>query len=239
MAKIYRESFRFFFASLPVLLVFAAVIEGLFWVLKPRSETASTFVALTIIAYYFHRHFLFGEMLALRNQKPAVGVPAFKFGWFTLVSAGLVFVPIGVSLIVTLGYLDQPSPGAMILIMMPLYLIALSLFGTALPATVARDNTYRVTQGLRATLSTMWRLILGPGVVGLLILVATILAGKALEALGVTEDSLLTLGYFVLIRTLGFLTTILAVAVLCEMYRKTRPPPHHGQKAGMESQTPA
>jgi hypothetical protein len=39
----------------------------------------------------------------------------------------------------------------------------------------------------------------------------------------VAEDSLIMLGYFTLLRTLGFLTTIIAVAVLCEMYHRTRP----------------
>jgi hypothetical protein len=223
MTKIYRESFRFFLSSLPVLLMFAVMIEGLLWFLQPRSETSISFFALTILAYLFHRHFLFAETLSLRSQKPASGMPALKFGWFMLVSAALTLVPVGVALGLAFGYLGRPTPGAMILAFVPIYLVTLSLFGTALPATVARDSTYRVSQGLRATLSTMWRLVLGPGVIGVALMVTTVFASNALGSLGVAEDSLIVLAYYIVLRTLGFLTTIFAVAVLCEMYRRTRP----------------
>jgi hypothetical protein len=239
MKKIYRESFGFFLSSLPALLLFAAVIEGLFWILQPKSEVAGSFVALTFVAYYIHRHFLFGETLSFRTQKPSPGAPAFKFGWFMLVSAGLIFVPIGIGLALATIYLDRPSTVAMLMIFLPIYLITLSLFGTALPASVARDNTYRVSQGLRATFATMWRLVLGPGVVGFVILLTTIFAGNALGSLGVTEEGLVTLGYYTLIRTLGFLTTIIAVAVLCEMYRRTRPGTRVGPDPGPADHTSA
>jgi hypothetical protein len=223
MTKIYRDSFRYFLASLPALLAFGALIEVLLWVLQPKSETSVTFVGLTIVAYYFHRHFLFGEGFSLRTGKPANGAPPFKFGWFMLVSGALILLPVGLGLGLAFGYLDRPSPAAMLLIFFPVYLVTLSLFGTALPATVARDNTYHISQGLRATFSTMWRLVLGPGVVGVVILVATVVLGRALGSLGVTQNSLVTLAYYTVIRTLGFLTTIFAVAVLCEMYQRTRP----------------
>ncbi len=239
MTKIYRDSFRFFLSSLPALLLFAVVIEGTLWVLQPKSESGITLVALLLLAYYFHRHFLFGETLSFRNQNPAPGAPEFKFGWFMLLSLGLLLGPVGIGLALTFGYLDRPTPVMLILVVLPIYLVTLSLFGTALPASIARDGTYRVTQGLRATLSTMWRLVLGPGVTGLILLVATFLSGYALGSLGVTEDSLITLAYYIALRTLGFLTTILAVAVLCEMYRKTRPDPHHGHGTGATAQAPA
>ena len=239
MTKIYRESFRYFLVSLPALLVFGALIEITLWLLQPKTESAISFAALTFVAYYFHRHFLFQETLSLRNQKPASGAPPFKLGWFMLVSAAVLLTPVGIGLFLAFSYLDRPSPGAMVLIFLPLYLLALSLFGTALPATVARDGTYRVSQGLQATFATMWRLVLGPGVIGFVLIVATVLAGRALGSLGVAEDSLVALAFFIVLRTLGFLTTIFAVAVLCEMYRKTRPEPRLPQGPGAMDQTPA
>lgn len=239
MIKIYRESFRYFLASLPALLAFGAVIEVVLWLLQPKQESAISFVALTLVAYYFHRHFLFQERLSFSTQKPAPDAPPFKVGWFMLVSAAVLLAPVGIGLFIVLAYLDRPSPGAMILIFLPLYLLTLSLFGTALPATVARDGTYRFWQGLKASLSTMWRLVLGPGVIGLVLIVATILSGNALGSLGVADDSLVALAFYIVLRTLGFLTTIFAVAVLCEMYRKTRPEPRLPQGPGALDQTPA
>jgi hypothetical protein len=239
MTKIYHESFRYFLASLPALLAFGAAIEVTLWLLQPKQESAVSFVALTLVAYYFHRHFLFRESLSFSAQKPAPGAPPFKFGWFMLTSAAVLLTPVGIGLFIVFAYLDQPSPGAMILIFLPLYLVTLGLFGTALPATVARDGTYRVSQGVRATFSTMGRLVLGPGVIGFVLLVATLLAGNALGSLGVADDSLVALAFHIVLRTLGFLTTILAVAVLCEMYRKTRPEPRLPLGPGTLDQTPA
>lgn len=239
MVKIYRESIRFFLVSLPALLFFGAMIEVTLWLLQPKSEFGITFVALTIVAYYFHRHFLFQETLSFRNQKPAPGAPPFKFGWFMLVSAAVMLTPVGVGLFIAFGYLERPSPGALILIFLPIYLVTLSLFGTALPATVVRDGTFRISQGLRATFSTMWRLVLGPGVIGFVLIIATVVAGNALASLGVAEDSPVALAFYIALRTLGFLTTIFAVAVLCEMYKKTRPEPRLPQGPGTVDQMPA
>ncbi len=236
MANIYRSSFKLFRDCFFSLLALATLIEVLIWFLKPRSETAVTFVGLTIVAYLFHRYFLFGETLSLRTQTPAEGVPALKFGWFILISGGLVLVPVGLALMFSFSMTIRPGTALLLVMLVPCYLLMLSMFGLALPAVVARDSTYMVSQGLRATFQTMWRLVLGPGVVGLRILELTVGVGLLLE--GVPDDDPVILGYFIAIRTLGFLTTIVAVAVLCEMYRMTRP----GALAwgpGQQDQTPS
>ena len=41
MTKIYRDSFRFFLSSLPLLLTFAAMIEGNLWVCSPGPRVPS------------------------------------------------------------------------------------------------------------------------------------------------------------------------------------------------------
>ena len=56
---------------------------------------------------------------------------------------------------------------------------------------------------------------------------------------GAPEESLILLAYFTVLRTLSFLTTIFAVAVLCEMYRRTRPAPYVEKGPGPIGQTPA
>lgn len=241
MTKIYRASFGYFLSSLPALLAFAFTIEALLWFLQPKSESGVSFVALTIIAYFFHRYFLFNERLGLVKSPIAPGAPPLKFGWFMLVSVGMLLIPVVVAVVVAIRYSGDRESGMIVVlaVILPVYLLTLSLFGTALPATVARDGTYRLSQGLRAGFQTFWRLIVGPGLVGAVLLAATLASGMGLQASGVPDDSLIVLAYFTLLRTGGFLTTIFAVAVLCDMYHRTRPAPRLGQGAEMSGQTPA
>jgi len=223
MVKIYRDAFRFFFASLPALLAFAALIEITLWFLRPKHESSITFVSLIILAYIFHRHFLFGEPFSFFGNKAAADAPPFRLGWFLLFSAALVLAPVVISFVLALAGLGLLLPGSFLLLILPLYLLLLSLFGTGLPAIVARDENYDPSEGLRLTLSTMWRLILGPGLVGLAGMAAALLADHGLSLLGLGERHLAYLAANIAMRTIGFLNTIMAVAVLCEMYRRCRP----------------
>lgn len=238
MQKIYRESFRYFLTSLPVLLLFAAIIEVMHWLLQPTHESLTSFGALILAAYFFHRHFLFGEALNFQNRRPSEGAPDFKFGWFFVVSVLLILGTMVIGIGVVLG-LDIRNDAAVLLTILVTYFLTLSLFGTALPAAVARDNTYRLAQGLRATSSTMWHLLLGPGLIGFLLIAAMLACAYTLASLRIGEDSLITLGFYIAVRTMGFLTTIFAVAVLCEMYRRTRPEPRDPQGSGAVGQRPA
>jgi hypothetical protein len=235
MIQIYRKSFAYFFVSLPVLIGYAALIEGLLWLLEPRAEATVTAPALFIIAYFFHRHFLFGETLSLGKPNQVPGTPGLNPGWFLAISFLLMILPVGIAVPVALNVSTEHGQGILIMIVFPLYLAVLSLFGTALPASVSREGTYRLSEGLRATFQTMWRLILGPGLVGLAVVAGVVLADQALARLTLAEDSLAMLVWFVAVRTLGFLSTIHAVAVLCEMYRRTRPT----SGTGLADQRPA
>lgn len=238
MSKIYRESLAFFLASFPVLLAAAALMEGLLWVTGSTSDTGF-FGAMILAAYLFHRHFLFGEDLTFSRRPPGAGWTVARLGSFGLVSVGVVLVPLVLGVVLALARFDDPPFVATLLVAMALYLLVLGLFGTALPAIVAADGTFRLSQGFRVAVPTMWRLVLGPGVTGLVLLILTLVVGRVLDSVGVTEDSLIILVWNVAARTLGFLPTILAVAVLCDMYRRTRPEPHDTQGSGGLDQTPA
>ena len=135
--------------------------------------------------------------------------------------------------------LVQQRALVVIFIALPFYLATLSLLGTALHAKVARDKTYRIHHGLRATLAAVRRLVLGPGVVGVTGILAMIFIDNAVGRFIVPEDSLVTLVGSIPTLSLGFLPTILAVAVVDEMYRKTRPQPRVPQGPGAIDQTPA
>ncbi len=224
MFQIYRDSFRLFVATLPFLLGLGALIEVLNRVADTASA-ASSMVAQILLAYYIHRHFLFGEALTFRRPNQAEGAPPFRIGWFLLISIGILILVLVLSLVLLI-YLANAHSFLILLLFIGPYLLVLGLFGTALPAAVARDGTYRLSQGLKVALPTMVQLVLGPGLVGLAIFLVTFAVIQGLSALGFAEDSLAQLAFYVVARTLGFFVTILAVAVLCDMYRKTRPDAH-------------
>lgn len=108
---------------------------------------------------------------------------------------------------------------------------------------MAKDGTYRLSQGLQVAHRTIWRLVLGPGGAGFGLPILTPIIDWQLISAGVAEDSLITLALFVASRTLGFLPSILAVAVLFDTYRQARPEPRAPQNgeqgSGGLDQTPA
>lgn len=217
MSKIYRDSFRYYLSSLPVLLFFAAAIEIAIWLTGRESILSG--VALWILAYFFHRHFLFDEHFSWKNQKIADGAPPQKFGLFLLITGGTFVLTITASAI--LGAFSS-TPAGFLFIFFGTYLVVLSVFGTALPAAVARDGTYKLSQGASVVFRTMWMLVLGPGLIGAVLFIGVALFYPVLERAGVAELTLPSLVVDIILRTMGFFTTIVAVAVLCEMYIRTR-----------------
>lgn len=223
MVEIYRRAFRHYWSVLPVLLALMAVFEGLIWYLEPSNPTTLMAVPLLIVLYQFHRHFLFGEYFGWK--KPPADAPPQKFGWFMLISLALLLVPVGLALIFTISVAPHGAPkttiyGLMIVSMAPLYLISLSLFGTALPASVAQPGNFRMSAGMRTWLGTMWRLILGPGV--LQIVVAGLILGMEylLRDVPAYHSTAGQLAGSVIARTLGLIPSLPGVAVLCHMYEK-------------------
>lgn len=225
MTQIYRDSFRFFRDAFPVLLLMGTVLECFIWYFQPSAEGASTAVALFFLAYLFHRHFLFGEKLHLGRPETAPAAPPHKFGWFFAASVALLIAPMAIAIPLAISLSDGFSDLGLLAIFLALYLLSLSMFGTVLPASVARDGTWRLSLGLRGTGVTMLRLLLGPAVAGLILLVVFGFSENWLLSEGFQPDGMAFLASFILARTFGFLTTILAVAVLCQSYRDLRPHP--------------
>lgn len=104
------KSCAFFLVSLPALLGFAALIEGLLWLTGSTSETSS-FVALILVAYLFHRHFLFGEALSLTGRPVGAAWSLSRLGTFGLVSVGVGFLPLVLGVFLTFAIVEnRPSP---------------------------------------------------------------------------------------------------------------------------------
>lgn len=229
MIAIYRSAFQYFGRSLPFLLAMAALIEGLTLLFPSNGFEGVRMVLLFLMAYYFHRHFLYGELLTWKAS--LVSAPPAKFGWFLIASFAMIITAVAMSItaaIIAVGPLGSAGyetfVGATVIFMMPAYLLILSLFGLGLPAIVARNRAYRLRTGLKASPRVALGLILGPGVTGGLILAAGLLVLSRLEALPALQTGFSQWALGTLATTLGFLSTILAVAVLCHAYRRAYPP---------------
>lgn len=224
MVEIYRSSFRFYLSSLPYLLGMMALLETLIWYLEPKNPSFGSLVGFLLIFYLFHRHFLFGEN-PFAWARPSADAPPQKFGWFVLISLALLLVPVGLALAFTFWIAPAGAPrttqvGLIVIAVVPLYLLSLSLFGTALPASVARPGNFRMSAGIRACFGTMWRLVLGPGVVQILILGLAIGTHYLLRDLPAYQSSTGQLAVSIIASTLSLLPSLLGVAVLCHMYQK-------------------
>lgn len=223
MVEIYRHAFRYYWSVLPVLLGAMAVLEALLWYLEPSNPTVISTVPTLVVLYQFHRHFLFGERMTW--CKPPTGAPPQKFGWFMLISLALILVPAVIGVLVTVmiapaGTTRSSIYGLIFIVCLPLYLLGLSMFGTALPASVARPGNFRMSSGIKATFGTMGRLILGPGVAQVLLLGVLIVLEYLLKDVPAYQSVAGQLARAVIVTTASFLPSLLGVAVLCHMYQK-------------------
>jgi hypothetical protein len=223
MTKLYLGAFQVYWSSLPVLLSLAALIEALIWLFQPAHPDVLAWVPHLLIIYQFHRHYLFGEhVFAFRqsaNAKPQ------RFGWFMLLSTALLLVPgfIAIAAIPTHVALAMPMQQLGLLMLLTtglFYLIALSLFGTALPALVARSGKYRLSAGLKMALGTLWRLAVGPGLVQIIVFgLLTGVDGVLLHTPAAQTEAVQFM-MAIIATTLSFLPSLLGVAVLCHMYEE-------------------
>jgi hypothetical protein len=222
MIDFYHQAGRDYWSALPALLVFAVVLAAVDWFLASTGASMGTLVAQLIVLYYFHRNRLFGEPFRSFG-KPSPDAPPQKFRGFMMISLALLLFPFAISVFLVISIRPQSihTENVVFVLMLylgPLYFIVLSIFGTALPASVARPGNFQMSKGVKATFGTMWRLILGPGVAtvamfGLLIAVEFLLGDSPTLQSTVGQMVFLTLATM-----LGFFPSLLGVVVLCHMY---------------------
>ncbi|MGL4309090.1 MAG: hypothetical protein ACRCSU_01285 [Paracoccaceae bacterium] len=228
MIEIYRKSFDLFRNNVVQFLIIALVLETIELFMEPMQSRGGKIAAYYFLLYFFHRHFLFGEQLAAFNPSKSVNSPPMKAGLFILISLMVMAVPLGIAVTAAMNLETSPLQkgefiGLVALFSLPLYLLSLSVFGTAMPAAVARDPRYRLWSGMKMTLSMMWRLLLGPGLCHALLL-AAIFALKWAEKW--TLAPLSPAPAFIegiTIRLAGFFPAVVGVAVLCHVYRMVVP----------------
>lgn len=226
MQKIYRDSVAYYVRSLPALLVVSALMEAL---ARMQDHDLGSNLFLSLIAiHFFHRHFLFGEPFSF--SKPAPNAPQMRYGKFGFVSLLIIFVPLAIALLVVLLPLTDLAQdrdtlvGLVLLVFLPLYLIVLSLFGTLLPAAVQGNKSFRVVHGMRAWFQVMWRLLLGPGVVGAAFFAGAVGWATLAFRYRLPEGPVAEFITNTVLGAIGFLPSILAVAVLCDVYKRIAPP---------------
>lgn len=235
MKEIYRTAWESVRANWIGLAGLVALINALPLLhLSEPADFISGIFPYLLIAYGLHRYVLFGEPFRVIG-KPRAGYPASTWRWFFLVSllvfgamvvlsAGMVFVLSGS--FERAQHLTQ-NQLLMILLIAPVYLGLLSIFGTALPAAAAGDRF-----GLGVTLSRArrtgwgmcWRLCAGPGlfwVIGfaaLFVLMFVILSQFGIET---TKTPAFTFAAAILMQLISIFATALAVAIQCRAYRQT------------------
>jgi hypothetical protein len=155
-------------------------------------------------------------------------VPEHGYGWFLLISLAIFVVAVTVATTATYAIAPPGSETRQFasvagLLFFPLYLLCLSLFGTTLPASVARAGNYRLAMGMRVTLGTMWRLIAGPALVFPLLLAPIFAIDWLAKGIPALQGAIGQIVIGALITTIVVLPSVMAVAVLCHMYQKITP----------------
>jgi hypothetical protein len=222
MIDIYRQALRHYWSALPALVAFSLMVSALDLFASSSGATTGTMVGQLFILYYFHRVCLFNEPV-LAFGRPGPEAPPMKFGGFMMISLALIVVPVAIALFLAVSARAGEEIGDEVLVSMalytaPLYLISLSMFGTALPASVARPGNFQMSKGIKVAFGTMWRLILGPGVVFVVGFGILIAANYLLRDLPAYQSTAGQLVFLTLATLLGFLPSMLGVVVLCHMY---------------------
>lgn len=225
MFTIYRKSLGYWYTALPVLLILAAILVGLeLWAAASGRNISSTANsgAMIFIIYFFHRHFLFHEAPLTLRPDPSHKVKR-PIWLFFLVSLALALLPaIATGVIATsLAQNRDQILGAFLLVGCPIYLGVFSLFATALPASIDRDPRYSLAAALRQAPRMAGLVLAGPVLTGILLLALFIATTRFFPAAESTPVRAFLVG--TVQQTAGFLTSILAAATFCHVYRRIVP----------------
>lgn len=238
MIEIYKKTFaciaRFWWAY----LLIAAVFTALPMLLKSSSGSNSgLWIGYLFFIHFLHRYVLFGDA----GLKSA-GQKSWGFiGVNLLIGIGVAIVVLGLLFGLPRTLLSNAilsDQNLLVLAFLPPYWLALSLFGTALPASAANEPYgLRLTlqRGRQTAFGIAWRLLLGPGVFASVVYVALLVGtGFAFVALGYDRAQVEQGGQVVMIAgfVLGTLLELvlmtastMGVVILCQAYRRVQPAP--------------
>jgi hypothetical protein len=233
MIEIYKKSWRCIVANVWQYLLISILLELPPLFLNDRVATSLTILPLILFAYSLHRYFLFDESLSLHKSANPHPVQPYKTGRFVLVSLLVMGVPIMLAIVAIVklfpvSWLSNPNDifAAVLLTLLPLYLLSFGFFGTALPAAVARNESgYSLAKGYRHGPRIMGRLLLGPAPVVLILLAAMIGIFVAFNVAFGQLSPTATFIFGVIARINGMVGTTMAVAILCDTYRQIVPEP--------------
>jgi hypothetical protein len=264
MREIYRQFWRLMVQMTPIYLLLVVLLEVLDRVFPTTgAHNTATGIGLIYMAFYLHRHILTGEPISLWRSKPRpLTLPGTarqryvrpKAGRFLFTTILIIFGTVLLT-IPALPMLVSHNGGRggelkFLAVAEAVYLVILSVFGTALPAAAMHEpGGFRLT--LRRARRTFWMifggLILGPGLVTLLaiaLLFAMVVGWELLPALHVAPWAaplaMLASGA---LRFIGLTSMTMAVVVLCRAYRHVATAPEvitpDAPPSGMAPQIPA
>jgi hypothetical protein len=238
VVSIYRQAFVCFghswwyFLAIAMLLEIAPAVSS-----SKLNEWTLSLILTFFFAYAIHRHFLLGEELTWKGRDKRLRPQT--TGRFLLVSFFMLLVPMAFAFWTVIsmrsGIDDDESrqrlASGIVALGIVIYWIMLAVFGTALPAAAVGD---RFGIGLtlhraRATfLRVLFQLFAGPTLFTILLVVTRLLiervTGVEFGLYDATEKfSAAGFVFGSAYGTTGLISTTLAVAVLCNAYRRVEP----------------
>lgn len=241
MISIYRKSFTTIRQYWSFFLLIAVGLEVASAVLDSRAQLGGELFIWYSFVYFLHRNFLLGEGPEVAFGSGKGGKPSGRraFLWVSFCYFAVLF---GLTLLLVVKLAAQIPDKDLIAFFVVLALIALnwvglSIFGTAFPASAIGDS-YGFAATLRRArstgLGTAWRLLLGPGLfsaIGLAVFFIWPISHDLTPGLELADFQqpfsvlLIAKGLLGLaLRLTGMVSSTLAVAILCNAYRRSLPP---------------
>ena len=241
-AGVYPAAYRAFRANWQAMVIVAIAFVFLDAIEPTKFSSAASDLLVPIglsffVAFLIHRTIIHGP--AKNWQKKSEGDDTQKgFYWRSVIIVGifivLVAIPFAISMLIfgsAANPLEEKLNAAMFfgfIIGLPFYGVFLSLWGTILPATVARDDaSFKAAyqKGRPNFWYTYGRMIIGPVLVVVLFVVAINTVAKIGVPVSVYQDGQFDpVGSIIagLLHFVSLFTTALAATVLCKTYLRAK-----------------
>lgn len=218
----YRTGLRTFFTNYPLFLCIAFMFAGI--EAAGLRNHGVTVVVYALLAMFSHRIVLLEEDYGWRGSFASRGrLPVWAFFWrYGLLGGLFLIAPMLFVMFSVLPHVPRTESGQLtavlitLLVAGPIFGIALSIFGTWLPAAATGGDASfgsALRRGLRRFLPTLARLTFGPGLLSIIAMAI----GVALSLFGqdvITSFALSALAYYIGMLPLHMTAVVLSLAYL-------------------------
>ena len=233
MIRIYREAWEGFRTIFWSLVLASVTLELAPVLLGDTGSLGLTIFVLASVGYTAHRYFLFGETGLEKRGTHAVKP---RLGRFFLVTIAAIVLLIAISLLVVdfRTFADgRPPTLGVSLTVGAIWAVLLTGFGTIFPAAAAGTSLSlnAILRRIRiGFVPTVVGFVIGPLPFYLMFFGALMVVGNFWTVPDYVSgaplaENVVALTAGALLRLIGFFGTMLAVAVLCDAYRRAEPAP--------------